>query len=180
MFGVLLRPARAALVRLVFDFLAFGAIERQAALGRRQRIAGLADQHFVRHRHLVEPDAEPRAILLRLAGRVVVHLPVDVLAGGNALADVGAMRDRRRGPAPTTAACSSPGSAVLSVRRQAARSAIADRPCRPCRSIRPFDERRAFGDVDEEDAGVVHDGAVARPELERPRRSDPRSNGTFE
>ena len=66
MFGVLLRRARAALVRGVLDFLALGAIQRQAALGRRQRIARLPNQQFVRHRHLVEPDAEPRAVLLGL------------------------------------------------------------------------------------------------------------------
>ena len=131
MFGVVRAAARAARVRLVFDLLAFGAIERQPALGGRQRIAGLADQHFVRHRHLVEPDAEPRAILLRLAGRVVVHLPVDVLAGGNALADVGAMLIEAAARHPRQQLARSRQAAFG--RRQARASRDRRSPCRPCR-----------------------------------------------
>src|SRR3989442_1144544 len=52
----------------------------------------ITQRELVRHRPLVEPDAELRAIFFGFAGRVVVHLPVDVLACGNPLADVGAMR----------------------------------------------------------------------------------------
>ena len=40
-------------------------------------------------------------------------------------------------------------------------------------------ERGALRQIDEVDAGVVHDRPVPRPQLDDLARSDPRSNGTF-
>ena len=124
-----------------------------------KRIAGLPDQHFVLHRHLVEPDAEPRAIGLRLADRVVVHLPVDVLAGGDALADVGPMRvDAASGHERQQLR----GSWQAELRAAGAAAAV--------RAGRADDsslvvKRRPFRQVGEVDAGVMNDGAVTRTQL---------------
>ena len=100
-----------------------------------------------------------------LADRVVVHLPVDVLAGGNALADVGAVR--------IDAASRHPRQQLVGARQRGdvgaarrARAAIG-RGLTARHHEAAVDNLRAFRDVDDEHAGVVHDGAVARTKLQR-------------
>ena len=88
--GGLLLQLLAELVPMFLDVLP--EVLRQVLGVGIERIARLANQQLVRHLRLVEPDAEARAIGRLLSDRVVVNLPVDVLAGWNALADVGAVR----------------------------------------------------------------------------------------
>ena len=123
----------------------------------------------MRHRPLGEPEPELAAILLGLAGRVVVHHPAHVLAGREC-----AWRSRRdacssRGRARSEISLSAPASAV---RRPTAFLPIGS-VGEHLLALRVVEvavlHRVAVGDVDDVDAGVVHDAEVARPDLDAAR-----------
>ena len=109
----------------------------------------------------------PRRVrsVVGLADRVVVNLPVDVLAGGNPLADVGAVR--------VDAAARHPRQQLVRARQRGVVGASGGAGAAIGRRLAvghhqpAVDDRRAFGNVDDEDAGVVDDRAIARTNLER-------------
>ena len=101
----------------------------------------------------------------RFADRVVVHLPVDVFAGGNPFADIGAVR--------IDAPSRHPREQLVGARQRGVVGApgCAGAAIGRCLAVghhqTALDDRRPLRKVDHEHAGVMHDRAIARTKLER-------------